>query len=229
MYGSDPLGLLSWRFLVDEGGHGVTSDLHQPRGRPRAHAARADHAGGRHDRDVHRRAPAPAPRPGPLRPRRARTTRRGAVTNEDYAGMLCEFAGGRARDVRGQPHDRRPREPDAPSTSTAPGRARLEPRAAQRAAALPRRGRAAHRLPDRLGGDRFPYHGALRAGQRATASASRTSSSSRTTSSAARSPRAARSRPGFDDALRRGCSVQAALLRSAQSGRWEDVVSLRED
>src|SRR3954454_91225 len=27
MYGSDPLGVLSWRFLQDEGGYGVTSDL----------------------------------------------------------------------------------------------------------------------------------------------------------------------------------------------------------
>ena len=27
MYGSDPLGLLSWRFLVDKAGYGVTSDL----------------------------------------------------------------------------------------------------------------------------------------------------------------------------------------------------------
>src|SRR4051812_33461646 len=27
MYGSDPLGVLSWRFLVDQAGHGVTSDL----------------------------------------------------------------------------------------------------------------------------------------------------------------------------------------------------------
>ena len=26
-YGADPLGALSWRYLVDEGGHGVTSDL----------------------------------------------------------------------------------------------------------------------------------------------------------------------------------------------------------
>ena len=34
--------------------------------------------------------------------------------------------------------------------------------------------------------------------------------------------------PGFDDALA-WVSVQAALLRSAESGRWEDVVSLRED
>ncbi len=27
MYGADPLGVLSWRFRLDEGGHGVTSDL----------------------------------------------------------------------------------------------------------------------------------------------------------------------------------------------------------
>ena len=27
MYGSDPLGVLSWRFLVDEAGYGVTTDL----------------------------------------------------------------------------------------------------------------------------------------------------------------------------------------------------------
>src|SRR5262245_33731112 len=27
MYGADPMGLLSWRFLVDEAGHGVSSDI----------------------------------------------------------------------------------------------------------------------------------------------------------------------------------------------------------
>ena len=27
MYGSDPLGVLSWRFLVDQGGYGVSTDL----------------------------------------------------------------------------------------------------------------------------------------------------------------------------------------------------------
>src|SRR5439155_25881556 len=27
MYGSDPLGVLSWRFLVDQAGYGVTTDL----------------------------------------------------------------------------------------------------------------------------------------------------------------------------------------------------------
>ena len=35
-------------------------------------------------------------------------------------------------------------------------------------------------------------------------------------------------RPGFEEALDWVC-VQAALLRSARSGHWEDVVSLRED
>jgi predicted dehydrogenase len=35
-------------------------------------------------------------------------------------------------------------------------------------------------------------------------------------------------RPSFADALE-WVSVQAALLRSAESGRWENVVSLRED
>ncbi len=35
-------------------------------------------------------------------------------------------------------------------------------------------------------------------------------------------------RPGFGDALE-WVSVQAALLKSVQSGRWEPVVSLRED
>ena len=33
--------------------------------------------------------------------------------------------------------------------------------------------------------------------------------------------------PGFADAVA-WVSVQAALLRSAETGRWEDVVSLRE-
>src|SRR5215203_2471446 len=35
-------------------------------------------------------------------------------------------------------------------------------------------------------------------------------------------------RPGFEDALA-AVSVQAALLRSTESGRWEDVVSLQEE
>ena len=94
MYGADPLGLLSWRFLVDQAGHGVTTDLLSHAVDLGAHAARADHARGRDDGDVHPRAPAARRRRRGHYGRGAPGDPTGAVTNEDYAGMLCEFAAG---------------------------------------------------------------------------------------------------------------------------------------
>ena len=66
----------------------------QPRGRPRAHAARPDHAAWW----ARRRPSSPSARwrcrgQGHYG-RGAPEDPRGAVTNEDYAGMLCEFASG---------------------------------------------------------------------------------------------------------------------------------------
>src|SRR4051812_37344663 len=93
IYGSDPLGLLSWRFLVDEGGHGVTSDL-------LSHAVDLAHLLlGPIARVVGTTAtfiperPLAVPGQGHYG-RGAPDDPRGAVTNEDYAGMLCEFASG---------------------------------------------------------------------------------------------------------------------------------------
>ena len=115
-----------------------------------------------HDADVHPRAAGV----GPARP--ARTTARGsaddpraAVTNEDYAGMLCEFAVRRPRHVRGEPDDRRAREPDGVRGLRHEGRARLEPRALNEL--------QVYLVEDELhtgyrtvfGGDRFPYHGSF--------------------------------------------------------------------
>ena len=103
----------------------------------------------------------------------------------------------------------------------------LELRAAQRAAALPRHDDPGSGYTTVLGGDRFPYHGRFVPGNanaigfedlvviedyefcRAVAEGRPFS-------------------PGFGDAVE-WVSVQAALLRSVASGRWEDVVSLRED
>jgi predicted dehydrogenase len=92
-YGADPLGALSWRYLVDEGGHGVTSDL-------LSHSIDLAHflvgpiaevvgtgatfiterplpvAGGTH----YDRGDAGGPQ--------------GAVTNEDWFGAVVRFAGG---------------------------------------------------------------------------------------------------------------------------------------
>jgi predicted dehydrogenase len=93
MYGADPLGVNSWRFKLDQAGYGVTSDLlshsvdlaHMLLGpivrvsatietfireRPEPVGAASHYGRGTAD--------------DPLSP----------VTNEDYVGMLCEFASG---------------------------------------------------------------------------------------------------------------------------------------
>ena len=73
MYGADPLGVLSWRFRLDEGGYGATSDLLSHAVDLAHFLAGPDHARGRHDRDVHPRAAARLRLA--LRARRRRTTR----------------------------------------------------------------------------------------------------------------------------------------------------------
>ena len=162
MYGSDPLGLLSWRFLVDEGGHGVTTDL-MSHSVDLAHMLRgADRARGGHRRDVHPRAPAAGAR------RRARHYGRGAagdpvgaVTNEDYAGMLCVFENGARGTFEAGRTLLGPESQMAFDLHGERGRARMEPRADERAPGLPRDRRAALGLHDRLRRRALPYHGAF--------------------------------------------------------------------
>ena len=73
MYGADPLGVLSWRFRLDEGGYGATSDLLSHAVDLAHFLAGPDHPRGRHDRDVHPRAA--ARRPARTTGAAARTTR----------------------------------------------------------------------------------------------------------------------------------------------------------
>ena len=91
MYGADPLGVLSWRFRLDEGGYGATSDL-------LSHAVDLAHfLAGPITRVVGTTATFIPERPlgsGSHYGRGGADDPREAVTNEDYAGMLCEFAGG---------------------------------------------------------------------------------------------------------------------------------------
>ncbi len=92
MYGSDPLGPLSWRYRLDEGGHGASTDL-------LSHSVDlATMLLGPIDRVVGtietfiRERPLTA---GATHYSRGREDDpRGPVTNEDYTAMLCEFAGG---------------------------------------------------------------------------------------------------------------------------------------
>jgi predicted dehydrogenase len=227
MYGSDPLGLLSWRFRLDEGGHGVTSDL-------LSHAVDLAHMLlGPITRVVGTTAtfigerPLPIPGEGTHYGRGAAGDPTGAVTNEDYAGMLCEFASG----VRGTF--------EASRTIVGPESQMAFDVYGTRGAAgwnLERLNELRlYRLTDDpgsgyttvFGGDRFPYHGSFVPGSAngigfedlvaiEDLEFCRSVAEGRPHS------------PGFAEAV--DCvSVQAALLRSVQSGRWEPVVSLREE
>lgn len=92
-YGADPMGLLSWRFLVDEGGHGVSSDI-------LSHAVDlatmlvgpiTDVTGTMATYITER----PLPRAGGTHyDRGSPADPTGTVTNEDYAGAMVRFANG---------------------------------------------------------------------------------------------------------------------------------------
>ena len=90
-YGADPLGVLSWRYRLDEGGHGASSDL-------LSHAVDLAHfLAGPITRLVGTTATTIDRRPlgaGSHYGRGTADDEHGDVTNEDYAGLLCEFANG---------------------------------------------------------------------------------------------------------------------------------------
>jgi predicted dehydrogenase len=223
MYGADPLGVLSWRFRLDEGGYGVTSDL-------LSHAVDLAHfLAGPITRVVGTTATFIPRRPmgtGSHYGRGRAEDPHGDVTNEDYAGMLCEFASG----VRGSfEASRSIVGPESQMAFDVHGTAGA---AAWNLEALNEL-RLYRATEDRgsgyttvYGGERFPPHGAFVPG-----SANGIGFEDLVTIEVAEFCSAiAEGRPfspGFEEALA-WVAVQAALLRSAESGRWEDVVSLRE-
>ena len=144
MYGADPLGVNSWRFQLDQAGYGVTSDL-------MSHAVDLAHmllgpitrVTGTLETFIRER---PAPGDG------ASHYGRGRPEDPTHAGDQRGLRGDavrvrvrRARHVRGQPHAGRTRERERVRRVRHARRGRLEPRAAERAARVPR-----HRGP-RLG------------------------------------------------------------------------------
>ena len=226
MYGSDPLGVLSWRFLVDQAGFGVTTDL-------MSHSVDLAHmllgpivrVVGTTETFITER-----PLPGTAgshygRGRPGDPT--GAVTNEDYAGMLCEFASG----VRG---------------TFEASRSMVGPESQMAFEVYGTKGALGWNLEklnelqvylveDELhtgyrtvyGGDRFPYHGHFVPGG-ANGIGFEDLVVIEDYEFCRSIAEGREHRPGFGDAVE-WVGVQAALLRSASSGRWEDVVSLREE
>lgn len=227
MYGSDPLGLLSWRFRLDEGGHGVTTDL-------MSHSVDLAHmlvgpivrVVGTTETFIGER-PLPAPGAGGHYGRGLPDDPTGEVTNEDYAGMLCEFENGAcgsfeaARTLLG---------PESQMAFDVYGTGGALGWDLERMNEL----RAYLATDDRtsgyttvLGGERFPYHGRFVPG-----SANGIGFEDLIVIEDyefCRSVYAGRPhRPGFEDALA-AVSVQAALLESCRSRSWETVRSLRRE
>jgi predicted dehydrogenase len=225
MYGSDPLGVLSWRFLVDQAGYGVTTDL-------MSHSVDlAQMLTGPITRVVGTTETFIGERPlpgagGTHYGRGQEGDPTGAVTNEDYAGMLCEFANGARGTFEASRSIVGPESQmafDVYGTKGALGwnLEKLNELQVYVAEDVPHTG---YRTV--FGGDRFPYHGNFVPG-----SANGIGFEDLIVIEDyefCRSIVEGRAhKPGFAEAVE-WVSVQAALLKSVQTGCWEDVVSLKE-
>ena len=219
MYGSDPLGPLSWRYRLDQGGHGASTDL-------LSHALDMAHMlVGPVTRLVGTTETFIAERPvsaaGTHYGRGRADDPREPVTNEDYVGMLCEFASGARGSFEASRTIVGPESQmafDVHGTRGALGwnLERMNELEVYLAEDEPHTG---YRRV--FGGERFPYHGSFVPG-----SANGIGFEDLVViedleflnAVAARRPH----RPGFADALA-VVRVQDALLRSCRSGAWEDV------
>jgi predicted dehydrogenase len=219
MYGSDPLNPLSWRYRLEEAGHGVSTDL-------LSHAVDLAHmllgpitrVVGTTETFIRER---PLSAGDSHYGRGSADDPRGPVTNEDYTGMLCEFAGG----ARGAF--------EASRTIVGPeSQMAFEVYGTQGALGwnLERLNELqVYLVEDELhtgyrtvfGGERFPYYGNFVPG-----SANGIGFEDLVVIEDLEFLRAVAEerphQPGFDEALA-FCDVQAALLKSAGSGHWEEV------
>jgi predicted dehydrogenase len=227
MYGRDRLGFLSWRFLQEEAGYGVLSDI-------MSHAIdMAQYLCGPIRRVVAtketfvKERPLPTPGVGTHYDRGKPGDPTGAVTNEDYVGALVEFENG----VRGTLEA--DRSIFGPQSSMA-----FEVNGSRGAAAWDheRLNQLRLYLPEEqpndgyieiLGGDAFPNQGNIVPG--GGNSIGFEDMKLIEALEFLKSVAAGRQhRPGFTDALA-NASVAAAMVRSWSSERWEDVTSLKID
>jgi predicted dehydrogenase len=220
MYGADPLGVNSWRFQLDQAGYGATSDL-------MSHAVDLAHMllgpitrlTGTLETFIPER---PAPGDGASHYGRGRPDDpRTPVTNEDYAGMLCEFACGArgtfevSRTIVGPESEHTF---DVYGTRGAVGWnfERLNELRLYRA--TDDRGSGYTRV---LGGERFGHHGIFVPGSgNPIGFEDLVTIEDYEFCSAVAEGRPFE--PSFEQALA-WAAVQDALLRSAQSGGWQEV------
>jgi predicted dehydrogenase len=224
MYGADPLGVNSWRFQLDQAGYGVTSDL-------MSHAVDLAHmlvgpitrVTGTVETFIRER-PSPGDGAGHYgrgRPDDPRTP----VTNEDYAGMLCEFASGARGTVEVSRTLVGPESENAFDVYGTRGAVgwNLERLNELRLYRMPVTDDRGSGYTTVLGGDRFAHHGVFVPGSgNAIGFEDLVTIEDYEFCSAVAEGQPFE--PSFEDALA-WAKVQDALLRSAQSRSWEEVRS----
>jgi predicted dehydrogenase len=225
MYGSDPLGLLSWRFEQEQAGYGVSTDL-------LSHSVDLAHMLlGPISNVVGTRATVIPERPLPLPGashygRGAPGDPTGPVTNEDYVGALVVFENG----VRGTFESSRTLVgPESQMAFDIYGTKGALSWNLERMNELQvyLAGDDAHAgYTTVFAGDRFPYHGNFVPGS-ANGIGFEDLIAIEDYEFLQALARGEPFRPGFEDALAY-VAFQAALIRSWESGGWESVVPILE-
>ncbi len=228
MYGADPMGLLSWRFLVDEAGYGVSSDI-------LSHAVDLAHmligpiteVSGTRETFIRDR---PLPKAGGTHYDRGQPgDPTGAVTNEDYAAAMVRFANG----TRGTFESSRaiigPESQMAFDVYGTKGALswNLETMNEMQVFLVDDEGGAPRGYTTVYAGDRYPYHGHFVPGD-ANAIGYEDLKVIENYEFLSAVASGEQHRPGFSEAIDY-VSFQSAWLRSCESGAWEDVTSIRQD
>ena len=225
MYGSDPLGLLTWRFLMAEAGYGVTSDIlsHSVSLAQFLVGDITEVVGMRHTTIPKR--PLPSGAASHYGRGRAEDPQ-GDVENEDFASMLCRFASGAtgtfevSRTVVG-PESQNAFEVYGTKGAVAWNLERMNELLVYRATGAKEDG-----YTTVFGGDRFAFHGAFAPGQANGIGLEDLIAIEDLVflqSLAGGAP----FRPSFAEAVD-VVSVQQALIDSWSSERWEPVRDLRK-
>ena len=226
MYGNDPLGVLSWRFLQEEAGYGASADL-------LSHAidlaqmlvgpiVRVVGARGTYIRE----RPLPQPGAGTHYGRGRPGDPTGAVTNEDWAGALVVFESGAQGTLEASRALVGPSSEmafDLYGSAGAVGWSleRMNELRLYLAGDEPHAG-----YTTVLGGDRFPRHGSFVPGS-GNGIGFEDLIAIEDLEFLDAVARGEPYVPGFEEAL--ACvQVQAALVRSWESERWEDVAPIAE-
>jgi predicted dehydrogenase len=225
MYGADPMGLLSWRFLVDEAGYGVSSDiLSHSVDLATMLVGAITSVSGTKETFIKQR---PLAQPGRSHYDVGRPgDPTGEVTNEDYAGALVVFANG----ARGTFETSRaiigPESQMAFDVYGTKGALRwnLETMNQLDVFLVDDGGQAPRGYTTVYAGDRYPYHGHFVPGDANSIGYEdlKVIENYEFLSAVARGQQHA---PGFSEAVDY-VSFQSAWLRSCDSGSWEDVVPI---